>query len=147
MESTETSRNQNMVSFSNDLFFKYCLSRDNPISQTLRKKLVALISGIHCQSLTVLNPEINQEHVGKKCIILDLNAVDENGQTIDIEIQMSGYTVTEQKRFQYYGARILVEQLNQGEEYYQLHRVYQYILINSDNDQLIDEYAFRNKDN
>lgn len=40
-----------------------------------------------------------------------------------------------------------MEQLNQGEEYYQLRRVYQYILINSDNDKLINEYAFRNKDN
>lgn len=112
----------NTVSFSNDLFFKYAFSRDNDISLQLRKKLIWLISGINCKELTVRNPEINQSHVNAKNITLDVMAKDEFDHPIDIEIQMRCYETTEKKRFQFYGARMLVNQLEQGKKYYELNK-------------------------
>lgn len=140
----------NTVSFGNDLFFKYAFSRDNDISISLRKKLIYLISGIKCKELTVRNPEINQSHVDAKNIILDILIKDENDHLIDIEIQMYNHGTTEKKRFQFYGARMLVNQLEQGRKYYELNKVYQYILINEYNphhNDLIECYMFRNEYN
>ena len=134
--------NNNNVSFSNDLFFKYLLSRDTLESIKLRKFIVKSVTHLDCQQMIVKNPEINQNTVLAKNIILDICAVDEKGRIIDIEIQMAGNSNSESTRFQFYGARLLVEQIDTGEKYHQLRPVYQIIFINED-DRLIKDYAFR----
>ncbi|MEI3327567.1 MAG: PD-(D/E)XK nuclease family transposase [Thomasclavelia sp.] len=65
------------------------------------------------------------------------------GRVIDIEMQMAGNSNSESTRFQFYGARLLVEQIDTGEKYHQLRPVYQIIFINEDDDRLIKDYAFR----
>ena len=60
-------------------------------------------------------------------------------------MQMAGSSNSESTRFQFYGARLLVEQIDTGEKYHQLRPVYQIIFINEDDDRLIKEYAFRDK--
>ena len=134
---------QNNVTFSNDLFFKYLLSRDTFESKKIRKFIVKSVTGLDCQQMIVKNPEINQNTVLAKNIILDICAVDEKGRIIDIEMQMAGSSNSESTRFQFYGARLLVEQIDTGEKYHQLRPVYQIIFINEDDDRLIKEYAFR----
>ena len=93
--------------------------------------------------MIVKNPEINQNTVLAKNIILDICAVDETGRVIDIEMQMAGNNNSESARFQFYGARLLVEQLDAGEKYNMLRPVYQIIFINDDDDCLIRDYAYR----
>ncbi|NDO41437.1 hypothetical protein FMM66_03035 [[Clostridium] cocleatum] len=93
--------------------------------------------------MIVKNPEINQNTVLAKNIILDICAVDETGRVIDIEMQMAGNSSSESARFQFYGARLLVEQLDAGEKYNMLRPVYQIIFINDDDDCLIRDYAYR----
>ena len=134
---------QNNISFSNDLFFKYLLSRDTFESKKIRKFIVKSVTGLDCQQMIVKNPEINQNTVLAKNIILDICAVDEKGRIIDIEMQMAGSSNSESTRFQFYGVRLLVEQIDTGEKYHQLRPVYQIIFINEDDDRLIKEYAFR----
>ena len=133
----------NNVRFSNDLFFKYLLSRDTLESIKLRKFIVKSVTHLDCQQMIVKNPEINQNTVLAKNIILDICAVDEKGRVIDIEMQMAGNSNSESTRFQFYGARLLVEQIDTGEKYHQLRPVYQIIFINEDDDCLIKDYAFR----
>ena len=135
--------NNNNVSFSNDLFFKYLLSRDTLESIKLRKFIVKSVTHLDCQQMIVKNPEINLNTVLAKNIILDICAVDEKGRIIDIEMQMAGNSNSESTRFQFYGARLLVEQIDTGEKYHQLRPVYQIIFINEDDDRLIKDYAFR----
>ena len=135
--------NNNNVRFSNDLFFKYLLSRDTLESIKLRKFIVKSVTHLDCQQMIVKNPEINQNTVPAKNIILDICAVDEKGRIIDIEMQMAGNSNSESTRFQFYGARLLVEQIDTGEKYHQLRPVYQIIFINEDDDRLIKDYAFR----
>ena len=96
--------------------------------------------------MIVKNPEINQNTVLAKNIILDICAVDETGRIIDIEMQMAGSSNSETARFQFYGARLLVEQLDAGEKYNMLRPVYQIIFINDDDNCLIRDYAFRDSD-
>ena len=133
----------NNVRFNNDLFFKYLLSRDTLESIKLRKFIVKSVTHLDCQQMIVKNPEINQNTVLAKNIILDICAVDEKGRIIDIEMQMAGNSNSESTRFQFYGARLLVEQIDTGEKYHQLRPVYQIIFINEDDDRLIKDYAFR----
>ena len=109
----------------------------------LRKYIVKLVTNIDCKKMIVKNPEINQYTVLAKNIILDICAVDETRRVIDIEMQMAGNNNSESARFQFYGARLLVEQLDAGEKYYMLRPVYQIIFINDDDDCLIRDYAFR----
>ena len=135
--------NNNNVRFNNDLFFKYLLSRDTLESIKLRKFIVKSVTHLDCQQMIVKNPEINQNTVLAKNIILDICAVDEKGRIIDIEMQMAGNSNSESTRFQFYGARLLVEQIDTGEKYHQLRPVYQIIFINEDDDRLIKDYAFR----
>ena len=135
--------NNNNVLFNNDLFFKYLLSRDTLESIKLRKFIVKSVTHLDCQQMIVKNPEINQNTVLAKNIILDICAVDEKGRIIDIEMQMAGNSNSESTRFQFYGARLLVEQIDTGEKYHQLRPVYQIIFINEDDDRLIKDYAFR----
>lgn len=139
----ETVFQNNFVKFNNDLFFKYLLSRDTLESSMLRKQLVKLVTNLDCKEMIVKNPQIDQAAVLAKNIVLDICAVDDLGRIINIEMQMKGSSQSESKRFQYYGARLLVEQINQGEEYYDLQPVYQIIFINENDDQLIKSYAFR----
>ena len=101
------------------------------------------VTHLDCQQMIVKNPEINQNTVLAKNIILDICAVDEKGRIIDIEMQMAGNSNSESTRFQFYGARLLVEQIDTGEKYHQLRPVYQIIFINEDDDRLIKDYAFR----
>ena len=56
---------------------------------------------------------------------------------------MAGNNNSESARFQFYGARLLVEQLDAGEKYNMLRPVYQIIFINDDDDCLIRDYAYR----
>ena len=58
-------------------------------------------------------------------------------------MQMAGNNNSESARFQFYGARLLVEQLDAGEKYNMLRPVYQIIFINDDDDCLIRDYAYR----
>ncbi|WP_282195244.1 PD-(D/E)XK nuclease family transposase, partial [Thomasclavelia cocleata] len=132
-----------LVKFNNDLFFKYLLSRDTAESKLLRKYIVKLVTNIDCKKMIIKNPEINQNTVLAKNIILDICAVDETGRVIDIEMQMAGNSNSESARFQFYGARLLVEQLDAGEKYNMLRPVYQIIFINDDDDCLIRDYAYR----
>lgn len=140
-------RNQSIVKFSNDLFFKYAISKKLKASVELRKKIPKLVSNLDFEILEVRNSEINQDCVKAKNIVLDINAINEYGETIDIEMQMSNLDTTEVKRFQFYGARMVVEQLNQGEEYHLLKRVYQYIFINDTNKELVETYISKNQNN
>ena len=103
----------------------------------LRKYIVKLVTNIDCKKMIVKNPEINQNTVLAKNIILDICAVDETGRVIDIEMQMAGNNNSESARFQFYGARLLIEQLDAGEKYNMLRPVYQIIFINDDDDCLI----------
>ena len=84
---------QNNVRFSNDLFFKYLLSRDTFESKKIRKFIVKSVTGLDCQQMIVKNPEINQNTVLAKNIILD------------IEMQMAGSSNSESTRFHYYYCR------------------------------------------
>jgi predicted transposase/invertase (TIGR01784 family) len=70
----------------------------------------------------VLNPDILPEDITGKEIILDILAVDSQGRTVDVEVQVSGrrhYPA----RVLYYAARAFVEQLAEGEDYSKLRSV------------------------
>jgi hypothetical protein len=70
----------------------------------------------------VLNPTILPEEITGKGIVLDVKALDAQGRTIDVEVQVSS-----QRDYPawslYYIARAFVEQLSSGEQYGRLRSV------------------------
>ena len=136
---------EDVLNYRNDLFFKYTLSREDEGSIFARNTIIERVTGIRVKESTVMNPNLDPKTIGKKKIILDVHVKDENGQLFCIEMQTT-FTETELKRFEFYGARALNDQLNSGEKYELLKPVHQIIFIDEypwNNQNLMNHYQMR----
>ena len=136
---------EDVLNYRNDLFFKYTLSREDEGSIFARNTIIERVTGIRIKESTVMNPNLDPKTIGKKKIILDVHVKDENGQLFCIEMQTT-FTETEKKRFEFYGARALNDQLNSGEKYELLKPVHQIIFIDEypwNNQNLMNHYQMR----
>ena len=138
----------NQLNYSNDLFFKYTLSREDEGSVYARNTIIERVTGIKVKESTVLNPNLDPGIIGKKRIILDVHVKDEQNRHFNIEMQTTYKGLAEMMRFEFYGARALNNQLKSGEFYDQLKPVYQIIFIDEyawNNRNLINQYQMRNE--
>ena len=138
----------NQLNYSNDLFFKYTLSREDEGSVYARNTIIERVTGIRVKESTVLNPNLDPGIIGKKRIILDVHVKDEQNRHFNIEMQTIYKGLAEMMRFEFYGARALNNQLNSGKKYRDLKPVYQIIFIDEDawnNRNLINHYQMRNE--
>ena len=136
---------EDVLNYCNDLFFKYTLSREDEGSIFARNTIIERVTGIRVKESTVMNPNLDPKTIGKKKIILDVHVKDENGQLFCIEMQTT-FSETELKRFEFYGARALNDQLNSGEKYELLKPVHQIIFIDEypwNNQNLMNHYQMR----
>ncbi|MCR0336498.1 Rpn family recombination-promoting nuclease/putative transposase, partial [[Clostridium] innocuum] len=139
---------RNQLNYSNDLFFKYTLSREDEGSVYARNTIIERVTGIRVKESTVLNPNLDPGIIGKKRIILDVHVKDEQNRHFNIEMQTTCKGIAEMMRFEFYGARALNNQLKSGEFYDQLKPVYQIIFIDEyawNNRNLINHYQMRNE--
>ena len=139
---------RNQLNYSNDLFFKYALSREDEGSVYARNTIIERVTGIKVKESTVLNPNLDPGIIGKKRIILDVHVKDEQNRHFNIEMQTTCKGIAEMMRFEFYGARALNNQLKSGEFYDQLKPVYQIIFIDEyawNNRNLINQYQMRNE--
>ncbi len=86
--------------------------------------LIALINAVRADEpaiieLEVLNPKIDPEELAGKYIILDVQAMDETGKRYNVEMQVRRYNAWS-ARSAFYLARMLSQQLEQGEDYSEL---------------------------
>ncbi|MCR0245595.1 Rpn family recombination-promoting nuclease/putative transposase [[Clostridium] innocuum] len=138
---------EDVLNYRNDLFFKYTLSREDEGSIFARNTIIERVTRIRVKESTVMNPNLDPKTIGKKKIILDVHVKDENNQLFCIEMQTT-FTETELKRFEFYGARALNDQLNSGEKYELLKPVHQIIFIDEypwNNRNLMNHYQMRTK--
>lgn len=75
MEDIKMSNARNQLNYSNDLFFKYTLSREDEGSVYARNTIIERVTGIRVKESTVLNPNLDPGIIGKKRIILDVQAI------------------------------------------------------------------------
>ena len=142
------SNTMNQLNYSNDLFFKYTLSREDEGSVYARNTIIERVTGIRVKESTVLNPNLDPDIIGKKRIILDVHVKDEQNRHFNIEMQTTCKGIAEMMRFEFYGARALNNQLNSGKKYKDLKPVYQIIFIDEyawNNRNLINQYQMRNE--
>ena len=133
---------RNQLNYSNDLFFKYALSREDEGSVYARNTIIERVTGIRVKESTVLNPNLDPG------IILDVHVKDEQNRHFNIEMQTTYKGLAEMMRFEFYGARALNNQLNSGKKYRDLKPVYQIIFIDEyawNNRNLINQYQMRNE--
>ncbi|MFR9265350.1 MAG: Rpn family recombination-promoting nuclease/putative transposase [[Clostridium] innocuum] len=144
----EDMKMSNQLNYSNDLFFKYTLSREDEGSVYARNTIIQRATGIRVKESTVLNPNLDPGIIGKKRIILDVHVKDEMNRHFNIEMQTTYKGIAEMMRFEFYGARALNNQLNSGKKYKDLKPVYQIIFIDEyawNNRNLINHYQMRNE--
>jgi len=148
MEDIKMSNARNQLNYSNDLFFKYTLSREDEGSVYARNTIIERVTGIRVKESTVLNPNLDPGIIGKKRIILDVHVKDEQNRHFNIEMQTTYKGLAEMMRFEFYGARALNNQLSSGKKYRDLKPVYQIIFIDEyawNNRNLINQYQMRNE--
>ncbi len=73
--------------------------------------------------LEIRNPYVLRRWRGDKEPIVDVRATDEKGNVFDLEMQVDGHADF-MKRVDYYGARLLVDQIGRGDDYGDLRRAY-----------------------
>lgn len=112
-------------------FLNTRVSCDDEDSLYLRNTIIERVTGIQPIESRVLNPQLPTSIVGLKQIILDVHVKDVHGIEYDIEMQTTYTGVSENMRFEFYGARILSNQLKKGKNYKLLKKVYQIIFINT----------------
>ena len=137
-----------IADFKNDLVFKYLLSNMKDVQcYYLLKLIIEEIAHIKTQEITVLNSELNPNHISDKDMILDVQVKTED---IDIEMQNTKFSREIYHRFQAYESRMLDHQVNRGDKKYSenLHKVVTILFIDDidkDNLELIDAYMPRNR--
>ena len=122
------SNTMHQLNYSNDLFFKYTLSREDEGSVYAHNTIIERVTGIR--------------------VNLDVHVKDEQNRHFNIEMQTTCKGIAEMMRFEFYGARALNNQLKSGEFYDQLKPVYQIIFIDEyawNNRNLINHYQMRNE--
>ena len=88
------SNTMHQLSYSNDLFFKYTLSREDEGSVYARNTIIERVTGIRVKESTVLNPNLDPG------IILDVHVKDEQNRHFNIEMQTTykGLARSEERR-------------------------------------------------
>ena len=77
------SNTMHQLSYSNDLFFKDTLSREDEGSVYARNTIIERVTGIQVKESTVLNPNL----IPTRGIILDVHVKDEQSRHFNIEMQ------------------------------------------------------------
>jgi predicted transposase/invertase (TIGR01784 family) len=78
--------------------------------------------------ITIVDPHLLRKHPDKKLGIIDLKAKTKSGEIIHIEIQLTDIPQMP-KRIVFYGAGLISEQINSGEEYGLIKRVISILII------------------
>jgi len=102
-----------------DFIFKKLLAGDTRVLKDLLNSVLGLPKGRRIRSVRVKNPIVLPEEITQKYIVPDIPAVDESGQSYEIEMQVRR-TESYPKRALYYLSRIYAGQLDSGEDYEKL---------------------------
>lgn len=101
-----------------DFAFKQVFGKEGnePILLAFLNAALQLPKEKRLSSVEILNPEINREHIEDKASVLDIHAKTEQGEHVNIEIQLANKFDME-KRTLYYWSRIYSAQMQKGMPY------------------------------
>ena len=119
------------VRYNNDVFFKFMLTGEDQESWKLCKFFIEEVSEIKVKRIECLNSEVIPESIIGKKLILDVLLEDEHKFLYNCEMQVFGYNPKMHLRFQAYGYRIALKQLERGDDYTNMKPFYQIIFINA----------------
>ncbi|MGG4498428.1 Rpn family recombination-promoting nuclease/putative transposase [Brevibacillus reuszeri] len=114
-----------------DFAFKQVFGKvgNEPILQAFLNAALQLPKEKQIASVEILNPEINREHIEDKASILDIHAKTEQGEHVNIEIQLANKFDME-KRTLYYWSRIYAAQMQKGMPYTDLSKTITINILN-----------------
>ncbi|MCP5495444.1 MAG: Rpn family recombination-promoting nuclease/putative transposase [Leptospiraceae bacterium] len=117
------------LKLTSDFLFKTLFTQNPDLLVSLVNSILHLKSDKKLISLDILNPEIQKEILSDKLSVLDIKARDETGNIFHIEMQAFPQDFYS-KRAAYYWAKLYFRQLNQGDLYSSLKKVYSINLLN-----------------
>ncbi|MEG0276310.1 MAG: Rpn family recombination-promoting nuclease/putative transposase [Coprobacillus sp.] len=116
------------IDYNSDVFFKYVFGRNTYASIKVRRFLLEQLLPIQLDNIIVDNPELIPRYIRDKDVILDIY-MNRNSDEINIEMQKSLLSKYIYKRFQYYAAKMIANQLQVGDGFVKIKDIYQVILI------------------
>ena len=131
-----------LLSLTNDYVFKRVFGENLPVLADLLQAV--LDQPVTVDDIRVLNPSFAADKRGDKLSALDVKVATKNCGVIDVEIQLDFYDDL-WKRFQYYTARMYVEQMRRGDDYENLTRAVSIIVVDFSyfDDEKVYHHRFR----
>jgi predicted transposase/invertase (TIGR01784 family) len=114
----------------NDVVFKTVFAGDRDDSRRALCSLASAFTNAPVRDLVVLNNELLPEHLLGKVSHLDLHLMFNGGEQMNIEIQNRRTRDDLLSRAHFYAGKLTASQLVRGDNYRNLHRVYQVFLLN-----------------
>ena len=111
------------LSLKSDYVFKKLFGEEPDILMDLLNAILDLPKDESIKELTVLNPEIPKELISDKTSIFDIRAINQSGEQIIIEMQAFPQYFFVQRAL-FYWAKTYASQLERGDDYQQLKKVY-----------------------
>ena len=115
-----------LLSLTNDYVFKRVFGEHLPVLADFLQAV--LDQPVTVDDIRVLNPSFAADKKGDKLSALDIKVTTKKYGVIDVEIQIEFYEDL-WKRFQYYTARMYVEQMRRGDDYENLTRAISIIVV------------------
>ena len=115
-----------LLSPTNDYVFKRVFGENLPVLADFLQAV--LDQPVTVDDIRVLNPSFAADKKGDKLSALDVKVATKKYGVIDVEIQIEFYEDL-WKRFQYYTARMYVEQMRRGDDYEDLTRAVSIIVV------------------
>jgi len=118
-----------LLPLTNDFTFKAVFSKHEDVLLDLLNSFPEFEDNKQIVSLRVLNPEIPKDMKTDKAIVLDIKAVDKEGNKFLIEMQASQQTFFS-KRVLYYWSKLYSKAIGKGQSYHHLPKVYSFNFVN-----------------
>jgi predicted transposase/invertase (TIGR01784 family) len=116
------------ISLKDDLVFKAVFVKEPRLLKNFIQEILFPDREIIVDSVIVTNPELIADYKAHKRAILDITAIDTNGNIFHVEIQNTKRPYFSARAI-FYASKLIVNQIKSGEDYSVIRPVYQIILV------------------
>jgi predicted transposase/invertase (TIGR01784 family) len=143
----ETAAEGKPLSILHDAVFKAMLTSNNDDSREALRSLLSACIRRKVSAARVINNDLVPAHLDAKTVRLDVHVTFNDGETANLEMQMSKSGDNLKDRAAFHTAMLQASQQSRGRQYQEIKRVYQIFFINDtlfpDSDKLPRRYSYR----
>lgn len=135
-----------LLNIKTDIGFKLFLCHDSEASRYCLKSIITAFTGQEVKNFLIKNTEILPEYIKSKNCRLDVLVEFNDGQTIDMELQLKCEDDEERKRSAFYASKLYSSKLTEGKNYSEINNVFQVFIVDFnifDDNKNFHQFTFR----